>query len=290
MKIDLKDFLVKQGQQVILDQWPTLMKPLYKDKKHSQEHLEKHKQELHALQDIHFASGAYPILIIFQGMDASGKDGAIRHVMSGINPQGCQVTSFKHPQGVELAHDYLWRYIQYLPERGRIGIFNRSYYEEVLIVRVHPEILEGQGIPSKNSYFNTIWQDRYHSINHLEKYLTHNGTKIIKFFLHISQEEQKRRFLDRIEQPHKNWKITRADMEERNFWNDYMFAYGQCLSKTSTDHSPWYIIPADDKENSRLIISYIILEAFKELIMEYPKMSIQRLEELESFRKILLAK
>ena len=204
-------------------------------------------------------------------MDAAGKDGAIRHVMSGVNPQGCQVFSFKHPSAEELEHDFLWRTTRRLPERGRIGIFNRSYYEEVLIVRVHPEILRSQGLPDELLDEKTIWQERYRSIVDLEKHLHRNGTRIIKFFLHLSKEEQRKRFLERIDEPDKNWKFSLADIEERKFWKHYMKAYEACLSATSTKHAPWYVVPADDKENARLIISQIILDTLKELKMSYPK-------------------
>jgi PPK2 family polyphosphate:nucleotide phosphotransferase len=223
-------------------------------------------------------------------MDASGKDGAIKHVMSGVNPQGCQVFSFKHPSTEELEHDFLWRTTRCLPERGRIGVFNRSYYEEVLITRVHPEILSSQGLPDESLDKKTLWQDRYQSIIDLEKHLYRNGTRIIKFFLHISKAEQKKRFLQRIDAPEKNWKFSFADIEERKFWHDYMNAYDDCINTTSTYHAPWYVVPADDKENSRLIISQIILDALKELDMVYPSMNAKRRQELHSFRKLLTKK
>jgi PPK2 family polyphosphate:nucleotide phosphotransferase len=217
-------------------------------------------------------------------MDAAGKDGVIRNVMSGINPQGCQVFSFKHPSATELEHDFLWRTTQCLPERGRIGIFNRSYYEEVLIVRVHPEILLAQGLPDELLDEETIWQERYRSIVDLENHLHRNGTRIIKFFLHLSEEEQRKRFLDRIDEPEKNWKFSQADIEERKFWKQYMEAYEECLSGTSTKIAPWYVVPADDKENARLIISRIILDTFKTLDMHYPVTDEKRKQELLSIR------
>jgi PPK2 family polyphosphate:nucleotide phosphotransferase len=227
------------------------------------------------------------VLLIFQAMDAAGKDGAIRHVMSGVNPQGCQVFSFKHPSAIELDHDFLWRTSQCLPERGRIGIFNRSYYEEVLIVRVHPEILRSQGLPDELLDQKTVWQERYHSIVDLEKHLYLNGTRIIKFFLHLSEEEQRKRFLDRIDEPEKNWKFSLADIEERKCWKQYMQAYEGCLSATSTKTAPWYVVPADDKKNTRLIISQIILDTFKALKMSYPETSSKREQELLSIRREL---
>ena len=244
--------------------------------------------ELSTLQQLLYASNHYAVLLIFQAMDAAGKDGAIRHVMSGVNPQGCQVFSFKHPSATELEHDFLWRTSQCLPERGRIGIFNRSYYEEVLIVRVHPEILQGQGLPDGLVDEKTIWQNRYRSIVDLENHLYRNGTRIIKFFLHLSEEEQRRRFLDRIDEPEKNWKFSLADIEERKFWNQYMQAYEACLSATSTETAPWYVVPADDKQNARLIVSSIILDTFKALKMRYPKTDAKRRQELLSIRNQLM--
>ncbi len=220
-------------------------------------------------------------------MDAAGKDGAIKHVMSGVNPQGCQVFSFKHPSAEELEHDFLWRTTRCLPERGRIGIFNRSYYEEVLIVRVHPEILQAQSIPDELLAGKEFWKKRYASIAGLEKHLHRNGTRVIKFFLHLSKEEQRQRLLKRIEDPEKNWKFEEGDLQERARWKDYMKAYEDCLSATSTKHAPWFVVPADDKQNARLIISRIVLETLKDLKMSYPKSDAKRVKELESFRKQL---
>ena len=229
------------------------------------------------------------MLLIFQAMDAAGKDGAIRHVMSGVNPQGCQVFSFKHPSATELEHDFLWRTTRDLPERGRIGIFNRSYYEEVLIVRVHPEILRSQSLPDALHNENAIWRDRYRSIVDLEDHLYRSGTRIVKFFLHLSKEEQRKRFLARIDEPDKNWKFSLGDIHERKYWEQYMTAYEDCLSATSTDHAPWYVVPADDKENARLIVSQAILDTFNDLKMAYPKTSAKRGRELKSIRKLLKA-
>jgi PPK2 family polyphosphate:nucleotide phosphotransferase len=287
MKIAIKDFLVQESKKVKLDKWPTLIKPVYKSTNEYQKLLAEKVDELSSLQRLHYASNQYSVLLIFQAMDAAGKDGAIRHVMSGINPQGCQVFSFKHPSATELEHDFLWRTTQCLPERGRIGIFNRSYYEEVLIVRVHPEILQGQGMPDNLLDEKSIWRDRYRSIVDMENHLHRNGTRVIKFFLHLSEDEQRKRFLDRIDDPEKNWKFSLADIEERKFWKEYMLAYEACLSATSTKNAPWYIVPADDKKNTRLIISEIILETFKSLEMHYPETSAERQEELESIRKQL---
>ncbi|WP_244617321.1 ADP-polyphosphate phosphotransferase [Sulfurimicrobium lacus] len=287
MKINPKDFRVKEGERVRLKKWPTLVKPVYKSKEQYQELLEEQVAELSALQRLHYASNRYAVLVIFQAMDAAGKDGAIRHVMSGVNPQGCQVFSFKHPSAAELEHDFLWRTTRDLPERGRIGIFNRSYYEEVLIVRVHPEILQGQGLPDGMIDEKTIWQDRYRSIVDMENHLYRNGTRIIKFFLHLSEEEQRKRFLDRIDEPEKNWKFSLADIEERKFWGQYMQAYEDCLSATSTKNASWYVVPADDKENARLIVSRVILDTFKALKMRYPKTDAKRRQELLSIRQRL---
>jgi PPK2 family polyphosphate:nucleotide phosphotransferase len=287
MKINSNDFRVPTGAKVDLKKWPTLVKPVYKSKKEYTKLLQEHVEELSSLQRLHYASNRYAVLLIFQAMDAAGKDGAIRHVMSGVNPQGCQVFSFKHPSAAELDHDFLWRTTQSLPERGRIGIFNRSYYEEVLIVRVHPEILRTEGLPDKLLDERTVWQGRYRSIVDLESHLYRNGTRIIKFFLHLSKEEQRKRFLQRIDEPDKNWKFSLADVEERKFWKHYMNAYEACLSATSTMEAPWYVVPADDKANARLIISEIVLDVFKGLKNAYPKTTAKRRRELKSIRKLL---
>jgi PPK2 family polyphosphate:nucleotide phosphotransferase len=287
MKINVKDFRVPEGEKVSLEKWPTLVDPVYKSKKKYHKILEEQVEELSSLQRLHYASDRFAVLLIFQAMDAAGKDGAIRHVMSGVNPQGFQVFSFKHPSATELDHDFLWRTSQNLPERGRIGIFNRSYYEEVLIVRVHPEILRSQRLPDDLLEEKTIWEERYRSIMDLEKHLYRNGTRIIKFFLHLSEEEQRKRFLDRIDEPEKNWKFSLADIEERKLWNLYMQAYEACLSATSRKNAPWYVVPADDKMNARLIISEIILDTFKALNMSYPETSSKRQQELLVIRKQL---
>jgi len=288
MKIKPKDFRVPEGEKVNLKKWPTLVKPVYHSKEQYQKMLEEQVTELSMLQQLLYASNGYAVLLIFQAMDAAGKDGAIKHVMSGINPQGCQVFSFKHPSATELQHDFLWRTMQALPERGRIGIFNRSYYEEVLIVRVHPEILRGQGIPDGLVDEKTIWKERYRSIVDMEDHLHRNGTRIIKFFLHLSEEEQRKRFLARIDDPDKNWKFSQADVEERKFWKQYMQAYEACLGATSTKTAPWYVVPADDKENARLIISRVILDTLKGLKMRYPETDATRREELLAIRKELM--
>jgi PPK2 family polyphosphate:nucleotide phosphotransferase len=287
MKINSKDFRVRPREKVELREWPTIVKPICKSKKQYQKLLEEHVEELSSLQQLHYASNRYALLLIFQAMDAAGKDGAIRHVMSGVNPQGCQVFSFKQPSADELEHDFLWRTTRRLPERGQIGIFNRSYYEEVLIVRVHPEILRSQGLSEELRDEKTLWKERYRSIVDLEDHLYRNGTRIIKVFLHLSKNEQRKRFLERIDEPDKNWKFSLADIHERKYWKHYMTAYEACLNATSTDQAPWYVVPADDKENARLIVSQIVLDSLTELKMAYPKTTAKRRRELKSIRKLL---
>jgi PPK2 family polyphosphate:nucleotide phosphotransferase len=287
MKIATKNFRVHEGDTVDLKKRPTNVDPVYKTKEQYHEILSEHVAQLSAQQQLLYASNRYAILLIFQAMDAAGKDGAIRHVMSGINPQGCQVFGFKHPSATELQHDFLWRTSRDLPERGRIGIFNRSYYEEVLVVRVHPELLGGEGVPDAPHDAKAIWDERYRSIVNLERHLHANGTRIVKFFLHLSKDEQRKRFLARIDHPEKNWKFSMADIEERKFWKQYMTAYADCLSATSTKNAPWYVVPADDKENARLIVSQIILDTFAGLEMNYPKTTDARHQELLEIRKHL---
>jgi PPK2 family polyphosphate:nucleotide phosphotransferase len=241
-------------------------------------------KQLSDMQELLYGSNAYALLLVFQGMDAAGKDGAIRHVMSGVNPQGCEVASFKQPSAEELEHDFLWRSTVRLPERGRIGIFNRSYYEEVLAVRVHPEDLAAEGL-AEEAKKKDVWEKRYRSINELEAHLYRNRTRVVKIFLHLSKEEQRRRFLARIDEPEKNWKFILADIHERKYWGKYMKAFEDCLSATSTRHAPWYAVPADDKESARLIVSQIVLEAMGELKMSYPKTTEARRKELLEIRK-----
>ena len=287
MKIDSKDFRVGSGEKVTLSEWPTTIKPICKSKKQYQKLLEEHVEALSSLQQLHYASNRYALLLIFQGMDSAGKDGAIRHVMSGVNPQGCEVFSFKQPSAEELEHDFLWRTNCRLPERGRIGIFNRSYYEEVLVVRVHPEILRSQGLSEELRDEKTIWEERYRSMVDLESHLYRNGTRTVKIFLHLSLEEQRKRFLERLDEPDKNWKFSLSDIHERKYWKDYVKAYEACLGATSTHHAPWYVVPADDKDNARLIVSRIVLDALKDLKMAYPKPTKKRRSELQSIRKQL---
>jgi PPK2 family polyphosphate:nucleotide phosphotransferase len=284
--IDAKDFLVPEGKKFILKEWPTLVKPVYSTKETYRSILEEHVTKMSSLQQLLYACSRYALLLIFQGMDSAGKDGSIRHALSGINPEGCQVYSFKQPSAEELKHDFLWRTNCRLPERGMIGIFNRSYYEEVLVVRVHPELLKNEGLPDAHQG-TTLWKERYRSIVESEEHLYRNGTRIVKIFLHLSKEEQRKRFLSRIDDPEKNWKLSLADIHEREFWKDYQEAYEDCLQATATRHSPWYVVPADDKENARLIVSKIVLDALTGLKIGYPKPTETRRAELQSIRKLL---
>lgn len=285
--IKVSDYRVSAGSKMKLDKWPTKIEPFYASGEEYKQLLAAGTSELSDLQRRLYAHDRYSLLLIFQAMDAAGKDGAIRHVMSGVNPQGCQVFSFKHPSPQELDHDFLWRTHLALPERGRIGIFNRSYYEEVLIVRVRPEILHAQGLPDSVLDQKTIWDGRYRSIVDSESHLHRNGTRIIKFFLHLSKEEQRKRLIARIDDPDKNWKFSEADVIQRQAWDDYMQAYEACLSNTSTSEAPWYVVPADDKKNARLIVSQIILDTLSSLDLQYPPTSKARREELLAIRQQL---
>jgi PPK2 family polyphosphate:nucleotide phosphotransferase len=287
MKINTKRFRVPPGAKVRLAKWPTLIQPLCQTKEEYEDLLNKTRDELATLQSLQYAYDEYALLLIFQGMDSAGKDGAINHVMSGVNPQSCEVTSFKQPSAQELQHDFLWRATCRLPERGRIGIFNRSYYEEVLVVRVHPELLRNQGLSEEMHDPKSLWEERYRSIVDLENHLHRNRTRTVKIFLHLSQEEQRKRLLARIDDPQKNWKFSLADIQERKYWKDYQKAYEACLGATSTRLAPWYVVPADDKRNARLIISRIVLEAFEDLKLSKPRVSAKRRAELQSFRKLL---
>jgi PPK2 family polyphosphate:nucleotide phosphotransferase len=288
MKIDTKQFRVRPGEKVNLRKWQTIGKPICDSKEDYKNLLQNHVEQLSALQHLLYASDRYALLLVFQGMDAAGKDGAIRHVMSGINPDGCDVSSFKQPSATELQHDFLWRSTQRLPERGRIGIFNRSYYEEVLAVRVHPELLRNEGLGEELRDDKDLWKQRYRSIVEMENHLHRNGTRIVKIFLHLSAEEQRKRFLARIDEPRKNWKFSLADIHERKFWKQYMEAFEECLRETGTRHAPWFAVPADDKDNARLIVSQIVLDALGSLKMFYPRTTAKRLLELHAIRKLLL--
>jgi PPK2 family polyphosphate:nucleotide phosphotransferase len=288
MKIDIGKFTVPSEKKVNLKHWPTRVKPLYDSEQDYDEFMHGHVRKLSALQDLLYAHNRYAVLLIFQAMDAAGKDSAIKHVLSGVNPQGCQVSSFKQPSAEELEHDFLWRTTHRLPERGHLGIFNRSYYEEVLVARVHPEILRRQLLPEEALEDKNIWKHRFQSIASFEKHLHRNGTRVVKFFLHISKEEQKRRFLRRIDEPEKNWKFSQADIRERKLWKQYMKAYEECLSATSTEEAPWHVIPSDDKPNARLIISEIIVRTLKSLKMGTLEPDQERRSELVKIRKLLV--
>ena len=288
MKIQSEEFRVHPDKEFRLGDRPTIIKPFCKSKKQYRKTLENHVEELSSLQQLHYASHRYALLLIFQGIDAAGKDGAIRHVMSGVNPEGCEVYSFKQPSAEELEHDFLWRTTCRLPERGRIGIFNRSYYEEVLVVRVHPEILRNEGLSEELRDERTVWKERYRSIENFETHLHVNGTRVVKIFLHLSQEEQRKRFLERIDESDKNWKFSLADIHERKYWKPYAEAFEECLNATSTQASPWFVVPADDKENARLIVSRIVMDALRDLKMSYPKTTAKRKAELQAIRKLLV--
>jgi PPK2 family polyphosphate:nucleotide phosphotransferase len=290
MKIDklIAPYRIERGKGFRLkDIAPDDTRGLDIDKDEARAMLAEGTTRLTKLQEMLYAQDRWAVLLIFQAMDAAGKDGVIKHVMSGINPQGCQVFSFKAPTTEELDHDFMWRTTCRLPERGRIGIFNRSYYEEVLVVRVHPELLAAERLPEPQASDKHVWRDRYRSIVGMEQHLHRNGTRIVKFFLHMSKAEQRRRLLARIDDPDKHWKFSLADVQERKFWNQYMEAYAQCLSATSTDEAPWYVVPADDKQNARLLISGVILETLRSLELTWPKLDKTRVKELRKMRKLL---
>ena len=277
--MDYDKFLVEPNTKIKLKNYDTRYTGKFKQKDEAVSKLAEGIEELKKYQDMLYAHNTYSLLLIFQAMDAAGKDSTIKHVMSGINPQGCQVFSFKHPSAEELDHDYLWRYVKCLPERGRIGIFNRSYYEEVLVVRVHPEILAAQKLPPTTKSKH-IWKQRFEEINNFEKYLVNNGTIVLKFFLNVSKAEQKKRFLDRINRPEKNWKFSSHDLRERGFWGDYMDAFEDVFRHTSTEWAPWYIIPADKKWFMRYVVSNIIVDKIKQLDLHYPKVSKEQKQQL----------
>jgi PPK2 family polyphosphate:nucleotide phosphotransferase len=287
MKIDSRDFLVEPGSRIRMHDWPTRVHDYYEDEKDYKEALEEGREQMADEQKRLYASEKHAVLIIFQAMDAAGKDSAIKHVMSGIDPQGCQVHSFKSPSAEELRHDFLWRTTVKLPERGRIGIFNRSYYEEVLVTRIHPEFLAKQGVSAKDIGSRALWNGRYRSINDLEAHLHRNGTRIVKICLHVSKEEQRKRLLARIDKPEKNWKFSFDDIEDRKQWPGFMRAYGECIEATTSGTAPWHIVPADDKKNARLIVARIIVEALQGLKMDFPKLDAGKLRELRSIRKLL---
>jgi PPK2 family polyphosphate:nucleotide phosphotransferase len=285
--MNTKRFLVPENAKVKLDDYPTDFTGDYTDKEQAKKDLEKNIKRLTELQDVLWAQDVQSLLIIFQAMDAAGKDSAIKHVMSGLNPQGVHVTSFKEPSAEDLDHDYLWRAVKHLPERGRIGIFNRSYYEEVLIARVHPAILQNQKLPPDIKTDKNIWQKRFRQIRHFEDYLAENGIFVLKFFLHISKEEQKKRFLDRIEESDKHWKFSASDVKDRRHWDDYQKAYAEAVENTSTKNAPWFIVPADKKWFTRIAVSEIIIEKLESLDLHYPRVSKEHRESLLEAKKML---
>jgi PPK2 family polyphosphate:nucleotide phosphotransferase len=275
------------NRDIELSSWPTDVDAVYQSARNYRDLLANHIHHMKSYQERLYAENKHAILILFQAMDAAGKDGAIKHVMSGVNPQGCQVSSFKQPSQRELKHDFLWRAVACLPELGQIGIFNRSYYEDVLVARVHSDGFERSSHCNETSEESLFWERRYQSIRDFESHLQSNGTCVIKIFLHISKEEQRSRLLARIDKPHKQWKIRPEDLQERKYWNRYMSAYEECIKATSTKQSPWYLVPADNKKNARLIVSQILCEAFCELNPDFPVLSESRKHQVESFRELL---
>jgi PPK2 family polyphosphate:nucleotide phosphotransferase len=289
--INIEEFRVKPNKKISLKDFKTDIKKKNIDKKTGEAMLQKGIQEMSMLQDKLYAESKHSVLIVFQAMDAAGKDGTIKHIMSGLNPSGVKVYSFKSPSTIELSHDYFWRHYKELPARGEIGIFNRSHYENVLITKVHPEFILNEKLPyikSVKDIDKNFWEDRYAQINRFEKNITENGTIILKFFLHVSKHEQKRRFIERIDDPKKNWKFSVADLKERAYWDDYQKAYAEAISHTSTHHAPWFVVPADDKWYTRIIVSNIIHDQFQKLNLAYPKVSKATKESLLKAKDILL--
>lgn len=285
--MNIEDFQIAENQKIDLSKFPADYTGSYTDKQQAKKDLKKNIKRLAELQGVLWAHDVHAILIIFQAMDAAGKDSAIKHVMSGLNPQGVDVSSFKQPSIEELDHDYLWRAMKRLPERGRIGIFNRSYYEDVLIVRVHPQILETKQLPVDIKSDANIWRQRFEQIRNFEKYLSENGIHVLKFYLNVSKEEQKQRFLRRINRADKNWKFSAADAKERRFWDEYMRCYGDAIENTSTDHAPWFIVPADHKWFTRVAVSEILIKKLESLDMHYPVVSEEHRKSLLKAKEIL---
>ncbi len=285
--MDINKFRVPEGESLNLADHNTDFTGDYKDKDAAVRDLKSNIKRLRKLQNVLYADDKQALLIIFQAMDAAGKDGAIKHVMSGVNPQGTQVFSFKKPSSEELDHGYLWRCMKATPERGRIGIFNRSYYEDVLVVRVHPNILQFAQLPDDIKNDPNIWEQRFDQIRNFEKYLTENGIAVLKFFLNVSKEEQKDRFLARIDTPEKNWKFSTADMAERGFWDEYQTAYKEAIQATSTEKSPWYILPADHKWFTRLAVSEVIAQRLESMDLNYPQVSEEHIKRLQEAKKVL---
>jgi PPK2 family polyphosphate:nucleotide phosphotransferase len=287
MKIDVSRFRVKTGARVKLNDLPTKTKAVCGSEEEYKDILGQHVKQLAKLQEVLYGADKYAVLLVLQGMDTAGKDGVVKHVMSGVNPTGCEVTSFKQPSSTELAHDFLWRCYAKLPRRGYIGIFNRSYYEEVVVVRVHPELLVNEGLAHRVRKQDDFWEERYESIVSMERHLHRNHTRIVKVFLHLSKQEQRRRFLARIDNPEKNWKFNSGDLHERTYWKQYQQAYENCLRGTSTDAAPWYVVPADDKDNARLIVSQILVDTLAGLKMELPLAGDEQKKELQQIRAAL---
>ena len=281
-------FCVTKGEKFRLKDWDPAATTGVKNKQHAQNILDAREGVLSRLQEKLYAQDRWAVLVVLQALDAAGKDGVIKHVMSGVNPQGCDVHAFKSPSSEELNHDFLWRTQKCVPERGKIGIFNRSYYEEVLVVRVHPTLLRAERLPDE-LITKHIWDQRYEYINAYEEYLTRNGVMILKFFLHVSKEEQKKRFLERLEDPKKNWKFAMADVSERGFWKDYQEAYEEMIQNTAAKHAPWFVVPADNKWFTRLIVASAIIQALDELHLSFPEVAKARKKELEAVRASLLA-
>jgi PPK2 family polyphosphate:nucleotide phosphotransferase len=280
-------FRVRAGEKLNLKKHPTDFTGDYREKDEALEDLKKNVARIAELQEILYAQNEHALLIVLQAMDTAGKDGVIKHVLSGVNPQGCHVVSFKEPSTEDLEHDYLWRVTKNLPERGTIGVFNRSHYEDVLIVRVHPEILDSQPIPDRAKKDKKIWQKRFEQIRNFETHLVENHTHVLKFFLHLSKAEQKKQFLERIEEPEKHWKFSAADIRERGFWNDYMRAYREAIEATSTDDAPWHVVPADKKWFTRTAISEIIRDKMESMDLRYPKVSDEQKKGLAEAKKML---
>jgi PPK2 family polyphosphate:nucleotide phosphotransferase len=288
--IDTKPFRISAKGELKLEDHPTRVDTVYSDKSDYKDRIEALQEEINDLQRMMYAHDRYSLLLIFQAMDAAGKDGTIRAVLSGVNVHGLSVHAFKQPSAEELDHDFLWRTTVRLPQRGRIGVFNRSYYEEVLVVRVHPKIARDyQKLPvERTADLDALWQDRFESIRNFEKHLEHNGTRVLKFFLHLGRDEQRDRFLDRIDEPEKNWKFSEGDVKERGFWDQYQRAYEEAINATATKNAPWFVIPADDKKTMRLIVARIIRDEMKALDMNYPEVTDQRRAELQGYREQLL--
>ena len=284
MKIDVEPFRIPEGKKAALDKRPTKVKPFYDSKADYTAALGEHGKRLHKLQEHLHRSSRYALLIVLQGMDTAGKDGAISHVMSGVNPQGCKVVSFKTPTSSEAAHDFLWRETCALPERGEIGVFNRSYYEPVLVTRVHPELLRQEGVPESEGGHKKLWAERLRSIRAFERHLHANSTRFVKIYLHLSKDEQLRRLLQRLDDSDKTWKASPADAEERGYWRDYMRAYEHALTETSVDDAPWHVVPADDKPNARLIVSQLVIDALEALPLTPPPIDAARRRELDEIR------